>query len=554
MDGLYHVLEYLRPTELYALGVTNKFLTEFIFHQDTTEQIFQQLLLVRTRQYQQQPSIRAVSGRIYFQNCFYLKRSIMDLKNKPQYNNKETEQQKKKRHRCVQKNDDYHQQHCTSKMMNTTINRVGLFTNQQEDSILMDRTSNGYFGLEFIRRRRCESRDSSSNNVGHDSDRGVIAIWGDFSGIYLTTNFHHILKNPPSLLIPVPIPVPVSVPIPLPIPILPIPVPPLQIPTTQSQLDFTNKASISSLSLSSTLAVATVTTTGTGTSQNNTMTTTTNNNSFPPSTTVEDCKAPTAINHQSKNKNSNNAHHSENDTSNNSGYLFGRSYQVMSILFGEQVNGKSNVFIGFASGTIYCIDSNPVKKDEKVEEDREISNNNKNNENDEADGVQQQQHQQSNTVEYPQLSECSVHCPNEISSLCSIEGKHIASSSVQGSIGTTTLGGGMAHQQDIIIHWNALLDGNLQRISKVSINPSLELLDNINNNNNGFQLGVHTMMVPSPLAMSSSTFCCNWNSDYSSPEIAASSSLSSSSSSASWSTNRSMTFLSIGVCDRQKRK
>ena len=95
------------------------------------------------------------------------------------------------------------------------------------------------------------------------------------------------------------------------------------------------------------------------------------------------------------------------------------------------------------------------------------------------------------TIEYWHVSECRYHCKRgEISSLASVADHHIVSSSMR----VNTI------ESVILIHWNALKDGNLQRISRIKIV------------NEHFTTRLDGMSDVSPLAMASSTFLPGWNS------------------------------------------
>ncbi|OEU06339.1 hypothetical protein FRACYDRAFT_254907 [Fragilariopsis cylindrus CCMP1102] len=451
-DILYQILEYISTTDLYSLGVCgSKFLCDFIFSNpitggDEASSSFQQMIGHNNQ-------IFKPYGRQYLQNCFYFKQSIVVLKEQQQKGEYEKEKVQKRKRRGYEKkkkqkqarkkrgrqeedvgkllsitnhphhqddDDDNNNNNNNNTEKKSLLNRIGLFTKEEEDSIVIN-NSNGYFGVDFIRPRRQgrrrqqrQQRQTKTNESKEDEDgyeEGVIAIWGDYSGIFLTTNVNNILKGDANVDV--------------------------DAATTTTNVD-----------------VDAATTTTTTTSTTTTPMTATATTSIVPNHPIHG----------------------------DSGYLFGDSLQVMSILFASKENtynsnsnnkkhnSNSYVFIGFASGKIYCIDSNPVEN-------------------------------------------------------------HIASCCVKTNGVTTSA---ISIVQEIVIHWNAMIDGNLQRITTVNINPlssSSSILE-----------GIMTPNVPSPLAMSSSTFYCDWNNNNSNDN----NNNGNDTTITTRSKKRRMTFLSIG--------
>jgi len=123
------------------------------------------------------------------------------------------------------------------------------------------------------------------------------------------------------------------------------------------------------------------------------------------------------------------------------GYLFGDSNQVMAVHFGSPY-----VFLGFASGKIHAIDSNPVP----------------------VSSAECQGNDTEASIEYPHVSECLYHCPiGEISSLTPVDGRHLVSSCVRSRDPRRWPNDWKVGE--LLIHWNALIDGNLQRISMINL-------------------------------------------------------------------------------------
>jgi hypothetical protein len=110
------------------------------------------------------------------------------------------------------------------------------------------------------------------------------------------------------------------------------------------------------------------------------------------------------------------------------GWLFGDCYQVMAVHQEE-----SFLFLGFASGTIHCIST---------------------------------VHDNSDIQEYPYISCNSETHSNEITCLAKAGTLHLASGGSKQ--GTTTAD----VVSDVFLHWNALQDGNLDHVSRLSLTSS----------------------------------------------------------------------------------
>ena len=148
LDGaLYRIMEYLKPSDFYTLGALtgSRFWREFLFENPHAEYLFAP----------PGKNQRKTRGRTYLKNIYYLRKSI-------------TRQKKRKRkgsHQQVEKQ---------------SLNRIGVFSPQEENSILCSDEANGYFGVSFLR-------------------TGVLAVWGDYSGLYLTSRMdrHFSSDKPP---------------------------------------------------------------------------------------------------------------------------------------------------------------------------------------------------------------------------------------------------------------------------------------------------------------------------------------------------------------------
>jgi hypothetical protein len=118
------------------------------------------------------------------------------------------------------------------------------------------------------------------------------------------------------------------------------------------------------------------------------------------------------------------------------GVLFERALQVMVAFYYEQ---GSLLFLGFASGQIHCISVNTTIAGTCTGEEEPFSS---------SSSSKSKQSIQ----EYPYLSANLQH-PNEITSLCQAGHDHLASGSMMNS--------------KVLIHWNALQDGDLNRVSVI---------------------------------------------------------------------------------------
>ena len=279
LDGtLYRIMEYLEPSDFYVLGVLtgSRSWKRFLFEDPQTEYLFARKGRTRLKNL-------ASKGRSHLKNLYYFRKSV------------EWTASNRKRKGNQQKEQEYQEELC--------LNRVGVFSPQEEEEIFVN-DKIGYFGTCFFR-------------------PGVLAVWGDYSGLFMTPRVDRL---------------------------------------------------------------------------------------FSPGETYNTDVSSTPIQPYKK----------------NNGYLFADSYQVMAVL-----SFKPYIILGFASGTIHCIDSRPI-----VTESGE-------------------------SIEYPHVSECRYHCQKgEISSLASIEDRHLVSGCMKLSAKTS----------EILIHWNALKDGNLERISRIKIN------------------------------------------------------------------------------------
>jgi len=426
-DALYHIVDYLSTMDLYALGNTNQYLSHFLFHLPQTESIF--------RPY----------GRQYLQFCRNFKHSVLDAvpaiqKEKEQRKRQEQKLKNKnknkknpqKRKRGGKKLTDDEEKEAAAEQHNqcNPLNRLEIFPTDEEDAILIEKTRDGYFGMDLIR-------------------PDVVAVSGDYSGIFLTPNIESFLPSvqqstSSSTIASASTPHSTSTST---IKEIPAAVAPTPTPTPTPTVVDANKEGATDPTINAAAAAE--------------------------ATATDPATDPVV-----KTKTRLTAITSKED---GSGYLFGDSLQVMAVLCAKNINRKPYVYLGFASGKIYSIDSNPIQRYGAASGSKASASNK---------ASRSSSSRSSSNVEYPHVSECCYHFPNEISSLCSIDSKHVASSCVKpprtpvDDPFATTL-------QEVLIHWNALVDGNLQRISKIDISQQMD--------------------VSSPLSMSSSSFCCDWN-------------------------------------------
>mmetsp|Transcript_12007 Transcript_12007/g.28480 ORF Transcript_12007/g.28480 Transcript_12007/m.28480 type:complete len:661 (+) Transcript_12007:288-2270(+) len=315
--AFFRILEYLRPCDFYVLGalVGSHFWKQLLFEDPETEYL-----------YAPPGTEEITAGRTHLKNLHFFRLSVEGRRT-------EMEDRKRKRKRLNPR---------------IQLNRVGVFSSQEEEMILQH-DKNGYFGLSSFR-------------------PGVLAVWGDYSGIFLTSHVDRIFSSEqtPSWLV------------------RPAEPPP-----------------------------------GRGTAK------------------IEPSKE--------EGEEAKDASSSKNMGKEGCGYLFTESYQVMAVHF-----SKPYVFLGFATGTIHSIDSRPVYRDSDPSS---------------SSSKDPTATESGKTIEYPHVSECTDHCQRrgEISSLAAVEGLHLVSAAM--SL--------IPRKATILIHWNALKDGNLRRISRMRIDASI---------------------------------------------------------------------------------
>eukprot|EP00536_Pseudo-nitzschia_multiseries_P018624 jgi/Psemu1/56510/gm1.56510_g len=332
-------MEYLTPRDFYTLGslVGSRSWEKFLFANPSTEYLF-----CSSRQNRKSNNRK---GRTYLRNVFHFRQAVLQNRT-----SEETRKGRRKRRRDEDGDDD--------RQPPAVLNRIGIFSGLEEESILVD-DADGYFGMAFFR-------------------SGVLAVWGDYSGIFLAQHVDRIL----------------------------------------SSTSF--KERMPSMPTS-----------------------------HPPTKEERGQK-------EDKDDNNNNQkRYNDFSWKDGSGYLFADSHQVVAVHFGTPYS-----FLGFALGQIKSVDTNPVCETESATpvEDTEESN-----------------RKTEVGTEYPFISECLYHFPNgEISSLCPVDDQHLVSS---------CMGRNQQQQQQqqqprqrnaqnastILIHWNALKDGNLQRISEINL-------------------------------------------------------------------------------------
>jgi hypothetical protein len=122
------------------------------------------------------------------------------------------------------------------------------------------------------------------------------------------------------------------------------------------------------------------------------------------------------------------------------GVLFERALQVMVAFYYEQ---GSLLFLGFASGQIHCISVNTTITGTCTGEEEPFSS---------SSSSSSKSKSKQSIQEYPYISANLQH-PNEITSLIQAGHDHLASGSMMNS--------------KVLIHWNALQDGNLDRVSVI---------------------------------------------------------------------------------------
>lgn len=307
-DGVfYRIMEYLEPHDFYVLGALagNRFWKEFLFENPHTNYLFCQN--------------QKTNGRDILKNMYWLQQSIL-LSRK---SHKKRKSQKTRENQAG------------------PLCRLNVFESFEEDQIV-ENNLEGYFGMAFLR----------SN---------VMAVWGNFSGIFLTSSIGRFFSS-------------------------------------------RSKAQHTQLP--------------------------------PSSTTIPSQSASRAPENQTNEREPIDA-----AVKTEEGYLFGDSNQVMAVHFGSPY-----VFLGFASGKIHSIDSNPVP----------------------VSSAECHGNETGPSIEYPHVSECLYHCPiGEISSLTPIDGRHLVSSCVRSRDPRRWPNDWKVGE--LLIHWNALVDGNLQRISMIHL-------------------------------------------------------------------------------------
>ncbi len=366
LDGaLYKILEFLTPSDFYTLGALSgsRFWKRFLFDNPQSEYLFSS---------PGHPEM--TKGRTRLKNLYYFRKLVERIPR----GKKKWKKRNRKGSTLVQYQQNEERQ---------SLNRVGVFSAQEEDSILVDDT-NGYFGVCFFR-------------------TGVLGVWGDYSGIFLTPHVDKLfLSRKNSELKP------------------------------DEQLQIMNSSE----------------------------------------TIEEETKSMEEVEEEERDsdKTKVRAHDRKTMGTEGSGYLFTDSYQVMAILS----DCKPYVFLGFASGAIHSIHTRPYYKDQSttsISTDLASTKSGK-------------------TIEYLHVSKCRYHCQRgEISSLASVADRHIVSSSMRVN----------AIESEILIHWNALKDGNIQRISRIKIDAEIYQV-------RGPRIHDEIWDV-TPLDMASSSFLPKWN-------------------------------------------
>ena len=376
LDGaLFGILEYLQPCDFYVLGalVGNHFWKQLLFEDPGTEYLYAP------------PGTKGITmGRRNLKNLHFFRLSVEGKRI-------EMEDRKRKRKTLIPRKQ---------------LNRVGVFSSKEEESILQD-DKNGYFGLSSFR-------------------PGVLAMWGDFSGIFLTSHVDRLFSSEPtsSWLV------------------RPAEPPPGRNPAKNEPLNEEDERGRDSSSVTTTTSIPSLDAESTGKEGSD------QNSSQSPMQPAKSCNLLQEDNEKAK------VSHSTTTTAippldtksmgnEGCGYLFTDSYQVMAVHF-----SKPYVFLGFATGAIHSIDSRPVYRDPLPFSNKDPTAT-----------------ESGKTIEYPHVSECTDHCQRrgEISSLAAVEGLHLVSGAISPRPSTAT----------ILIHWNALRDGNLQRISKMAIHASI---------------------------------------------------------------------------------
>ena len=393
LDGaLYRILEYLTPSDFYTLGALtgSRFWKRFLFENPESEYLFSP----PKANGQHHPTTS--KGRTHLQTLRFFRTSVEGI---PCATRKGLKRNRRGSSKLQQQKLHQHQD---KEEEQQPLNRVGVFSPHEEDSILTNDT-NGYFGLSFFR-------------------PGVLAVWGDYSGMFLTSHVDRLFSSQKQN--------------------------PLE--TTPPDAEAKTEARFCRSSATAVECEANE-----------------HKELLDKDETITNVSASAAA--------ASTPYDTKTMGKEGCGYLFADSYQVMAILAGC----KPYVFLGFASGTIHSIDSRPVYKDlpSSSPSSRDPTTT-----------------ESGKIIEYPHVSECRYHCQKgEISNLTSIEHRHMVSSSMRVN----------AIVSEILIHWNALEDGNLQNISRIKINAETfhvrgpRLFDDI--------------WDVSPLAMASSSFLPQWN-------------------------------------------
>ena len=154
LDGaLYKILEYLKPSDFYTLGALtgSRFWKRFLFENPQSEYLFSP------------PGKPKISnGRKYLKNLYYFRKSVESI----QPGTKKCGKRNRTRSKLVQDQQNEGRQ---------SLNRIGVFSPQEEDSILTNDTI-GYFGVCFFR-------------------SGVLGVWGDYSGMFLTPHVDRLFSS-----------------------------------------------------------------------------------------------------------------------------------------------------------------------------------------------------------------------------------------------------------------------------------------------------------------------------------------------------------------------